>query len=87
MRPRDASVRNDGRGLGNGRDNRKALGGVVQREAENQQGAQRRFAKREGCANRQTLAEVVQADAHGYEKREHAARCRRSASSDLDAAL
>ena len=43
----------------------------MQREAENQQRAERRFAEREGGANRQTLAEVVQADADGDQQREH----------------
>ena len=56
--------------LDQGRDDADALGDVVQREAEHQEGAERRGAGGEGRADRQPLAEVVQADAERDRGRE-----------------
>ena len=52
------------------RDDREPLGGVVQREADDQRGAQRERADRVGRADRQPLAQVVQADAERHEEGE-----------------
>ena len=45
----------------------------MQREADDEQRAERGFAEREGRADGQALAEVVQADADRDEQREHRA--------------
>ena len=44
------------------RDDREALGRVVDREADDEEGAEREFADRVGGADREALAEVVEAD-------------------------
>ena len=67
----------DGRALvGQRSDDGQPLGGVVQGEPDDQRGAQGQFADRVGRSDRQTLAEVVQADPDGDHDGEPAARRR-----------
>ena len=60
------------------RDDGEPFRGVVQREADDQQRAERGLAERERRADRQPFAEVVQADADRDQQREHPARSARS---------
>ncbi len=55
------------------RDDRQPFGRVVQREADDEQRAERRLAERERRADRQPFAEVVQPDADRDQQRQHPA--------------
>ena len=62
------------------RDDRQALGGVVDREADDEEGAERERAGRVGGTDRQALAEVVEADPDRDQERQVGPRrrpCRR----------
>jgi hypothetical protein len=53
---------------------KEAFGGVVQGEADDEQGAECPFTKRECRADRQPLAEIVKADPDRNEERDDASR-------------
>ena len=73
MSPSLTSVHTLGPFLRHRRDDRQPLGGVVQREAEDQQRAEGRLAQCEGGPDREPLTEVVQPDADRDHQREHPA--------------
>ena len=79
MRQQEAPVgrRADAVGVyvaGQRRDDAEALGGVVQREADDQHGGQGDLVAGRGLADGQALGEVVQADADRDEQRQPARR-------------
>ena len=59
-----------------GRDDRESLGGVVQREADHQEGTERQRADRVRGADRESLAEVVQPDRDRHQQRDVASGAR-----------
>ena len=60
--PSSGEAAHDGARSGDRRDDREPLGGVVDREADHEEGAQRQRADGVGGPDREPLAEVVQAD-------------------------